>query len=293
MRVYSRPDLAGLSTLRLGGTGRALYLVESTADLREIFGPEKGKDTKIMFMGEGSNILFTPEAEELVLVKWAGTSSISVHEQRCKEVVVAADAGVRLPRLIGWCAENGLSGLEPLAGIPGSVGGAVAMNAGAHGVETGDLLTSVRVWTAECGEMDIQAAELSPKYREMGFPCPGSPVVVKAWFALRRTGAEQVKKAVRKWFVRKKSVQPVLKRTAGCVFKNPGPKTAGRILDELGFRGMRLGGVGFSRMHANFLVHEGGGTSEQALELIRKSRDAAWQKKGIRLETEIRIIPCP
>jgi UDP-N-acetylmuramate dehydrogenase len=291
MRIYSHPSLAELSTLRLGGRARVLYCAEDVAELEEAVGMEGGIQERIMFIGAGSNILFSSGEHDLALVKWSGSAEIAATGSGQK-VLVDVDGGIRLPRLLGWCAGKGLSGLEPLAGIPGSVGGAVAMNAGSHGREIGDLLESVRIWTPEGGEQHITAAKIRPGYREMGFPGFTNPLVTGIRLILRESTPKKVRSETKKWFARKKSVQPVLKRTAGCVFKNVGGQSTGRILDDLGFRGKCRGGVCFSGLHANFLVHEKNGTADEALELIHSARQTAREKKNINLETEIRIVPC-
>lgn len=292
MRIINRPSLADLSTLKLGGRARVLYCAEDVPELEEAVRLEGGIQERIMFIGAGSNILFSSGEHDLALVKWSGSADISATASG-QNVLLDVDAGIRLPRLLGWCAGKGLSGLEHLAGIPGSVGGAVAMNAGSHGREIGDLLKGVRIWTPEGGERFIPDTLIRPGYREMGFPGFSNPLVTGARLLLRESTPQKVRSETKKWFVRKKSVQPILKRTAGCVFKNVRGQSTGRILDELGFRGECRGGVCFSEVHANFLVHEKDGSADEALQLIDSARQAARKKKNIHLETEIRIVPCP
>jgi UDP-N-acetylmuramate dehydrogenase len=196
-----------------------------------------------------------------------------------------------LPKLVNWATKLGLSGLEGLAGIPGTVGGAVAMNAGSYGRETADLLARVRIWDAAGGLRWIGPAQWTAGYR--GFApqgCEALWLVLEAELTLKTATSESVRSAVDANLARKKATQPVNTATCGCVFKNPEGGSAGKMLDELGFRGKGLGGMCFSAMHANFLVNEGRGTAKAALELIAKAREAVLGRFGVALELEVKVV---
>ncbi len=293
MRIENRPDLARFSTLGLGGLGRAVYYPETIGDLEEISRVESGMWGSCMFLGAGSNILFAPGEHDLGLVRWQGGQGISARDLDEGGVVLRVDGGVRLPRVLGWCAARGIAGLEPLAGIPGTVGGAVAMNAGSHGTQICDLLAGIRVWSEENGEEDIEPRQIKTGYREMRVENLSRFLVTLVRLRLKKSTPARVKRETKRWFARKRAVQPVLEKTAGCVFKNMQGESTGKILERLGFKGKCRGGVCFSELHANFLVRRGGGTSEQALELIDSARQAIKQETGTEPETEIRIKPCP
>ena len=206
--------------------------------------------------------------------------------------LVRVGAGVKLPRLLVWCMKHGLSGLEGMAGVPGDVGGAVAGNAGAHGMDMGTVLRRVDVFSPDRGFRTLGREDVRCEYRFFGLKDGGKP-----WFAisgivlaLRPAGPEGIRKALRDNIERKLRVQPVRSWSAGCVFKNPpGGMSAGKLLDEAGFRGKRLGGMCFSEIHANFLVNEGKGRADAALELIRSAQSAVWERFGIQLQTEVKL----
>jgi UDP-N-acetylmuramate dehydrogenase len=200
---------------------------------------------------------------------------------------------VSLPRVLAWAAARGLSGLEPLSGIPGSLGGAVAMNAGSYGRELGELLARVRVWTPEHGLRWLERDAFGYGYRTFApRHAKGLFVVAGAELWLERSRRDAVRAAMREHYGRKKAGQPVTARSAGCVFKNPAPEApAGLLLDRAGFRGRRLGEVAFSEVHANFLVNLGRGTADQALELIGQAREAVLARSGHHLEMEVRVWP--
>ena len=179
-----------------------------------------------------------------------------------------------------------------MAGVPGGVGGAVAGNAGAHGMALGTVLRSVDVFSPDRGFRTLGREDVRCEYRFFGLKDGGKP-----WFAisgivlaLRPAEPEAIRTALRDNIERKLRVQPVRSWSAGCVFKNPPEGTsAGKLLDEAGFRGKRLGGMCFSEIHANFLVNEGKGSADAALELIRSAQSAVWERFGIQLQTEVKL----
>ncbi|WP_457570451.1 UDP-N-acetylmuramate dehydrogenase [Desulfovulcanus sp.] len=322
MRIINRPELKRFSTLKLGGRGRRLYLAYSYSELDELgcIWPEI-KDSAFV-LGRGSNVLFCDGDVDLVLIKWVGGEAPQILDESENEVLVEVSASLSLPRFLGWCIEKGFSGLEGLAGIPGTVGGAVAMNAGSHGVEIGSKIEKVKVWSPEQGVFWLDREDMHITYRDFKPKTQDSKLktylILGAILRLGKDDSGVIKKRIVTWYERKKKTQPVLQATAGCVFKNPilGPQensflgktagtelpnsstsqlssvSAGWLLDQAGFRGKKLGGVGFSALHANFLVNYGQGTSTQALELIELARDKVSKMWGIILEMEVKVVPC-
>ncbi|WP_291321757.1 UDP-N-acetylmuramate dehydrogenase [Desulfonatronospira sp.] len=291
MKKLHHPDLKKMSTLKMGGRAGAIYYPEQESHLEKLSGII-GSDQRCMFLGRGSNVLFTDNTADLVLIKWHGNLQPEISAREGEHILVNVDAGFPLPRLLGWSASRGLSGLEGLAGIPGSVGGAVVMNAGSHGVDFCSLLSRVWIWTPAAGLQCLQPEEFSHGYREFKInTLPGEFLVTAALISLTPSSPEVVQENIKKFYLRKKKVQPVLAATAGCVFKNPpNGESAGRLLDQAGFRGKKSGQTAFSTKHANFLVNLGNGTSLQALALIQEAREKVKQVSGHELQLEIRII---
>lgn len=257
--------------------------------LAEIW-PELGPD--VLILGRGSNILFQDGIRELSIVVWEKNDHPIVIKEVEDKVVALVDAGMSLPGLLRWCAGHGFSGTERMAGIPGSVGGAIAMNAGSYGVEAGDILSSVTVWTPESGIMELETDGLNFGYRTFKITsAPGPFIVLKACFIFEKDDPWAVRSRIKEFYNRKKSAQPILENTAGCVFKNPdGFDPAGFLLEQAGFRGKTKGGVCFSDKHANFLVNKGNGSSQAALELITEAREAVLKIFGASLELEVRVV---
>lgn len=280
------------TTLRLGGPALAEAVVSCEAGLDELARVLPGLGgAGALALGAGSNILAGDGPHQLVLVRAANNAAPQAHAEQDGVTLVRAGAGTGLPGLLGFCQRAGLAGLEGLTGVPGSVGGGVAMNAGSYGVELCALLTRVRIWTPEGGLFWRAAKDCDFGYRHFD-PRAGAGfwLVWEAEFALRADERHAVRRRMETNYARKKATQPVTARSAGCVFKNPVGTSAGRLLDEVGLKGRRLGGMAFSPVHANFLVNEGGGTAAEALELLEYGRATVFDRFNLKLETEVVVL---
>ena len=293
MKITIHPSFREITTLRLGGQARCLLVPESDEDYEAIPREMNRYGGRPVVMGRGSNILAEDGEHELVLVRRPCLAEPEIVREVSGRVMVAVDGGMGLAGFMAWCIKNGCSGLEPMAGIPGSIGGAVAMNAGSHGCECFDHLQAIRVWTPENGVFWVERNMCRAGYRRFDFEGHhGVFAVLGVLMVLDRDSREAIHERVTSWFMRKKSVQPLTAATAGCVFKNPLNHSAGRLLDEAGFRGYSLGGMRFSPVHANFLENTGQGTSAQALELLARAAETIRERFGVVLEREVEILAC-
>ena len=291
--MIENPSLRDLTSLRLGGRAVALVSVEQESDLEALQDVLRKLGGAPRAIGRGSNILADDRGVPFVLVR--------PDFRQEPEVVQGGEGGVRrvrvgaglsLPKLLHWAAERDLSGLEGLAGVPGAVGGGVAMNAGSYGCELGPCLTEVRVF-ADGVVRGLCPGEFVWSYRELSVPglgtCPDWWMVCGVTLELTEAEPGSVRAKMAEYLARKKATQPVSAASAGCVFKNPEGASAGKLLDEAGFRGRRLGGMAFSEMHANFLINEGGGGSAAALELLDTARRTVAERCGIVLHHEVKL----
>lgn len=290
LTVTSGPLLSERTTLKLGGRAVAEISVSGEAGLDRLAAEMERIGGRPLVLGWGSNLLARDGELDLLLIRPCFEHGPEVTGERDGKVIVRCGAGVRLPLLLGWAAKRGLSGLEGLAGIPGSVGGAVAMNAGSYGVSICQAMTRARVWTQARGLEWIGPEGYEFAYRHFGLKNEGLFLVAEAELVLTRDRSETVREAMRANLARKKATQPITLATAGCVFKNPQGQSAGRLLDQAGFKGRRLGGVGFSDMHANFLANYGGGTAAQALDLLEEAWSEVLGKSGVSLEMEVKVV---
>lgn len=295
MREVRNPSLSAITTLGLGGTCSLELTVSSRDDLAAMDDRIRELGLPVYVVGRGSNIFGLDGSHEAVLVRPAFTDGPAVlgDETADSGVLVSCGAGISLPVLLAFLREKGLSGMEGLAGIPGTVGGAVAMNAGSFGTSTAESLDSVEIWSGG------RLVRLTPDACETGYRhfrprgLAGSFLVVSAVFRLSRSTSQDVAAGMQHNFQMKKSRQPITARSAGCVFRNPAcGVSAGALLERAGFRGRRKGSVALSEQHANFLVNLGGGTSSEALALLEEARTAVRAMAGVELDFEVRFLPC-
>ena len=286
------PNFSRLTTLHLGGRARMLLVAENSEDVTALSGRMQELGLKPLALGNGSNILAKDGDHDLALVRLDLPECLEILGREGAETFVGVSAQVKLPHFLRFLCEHALTGLEGLAGIPGTVGGAIAMNAGSFGCEMCRYLRSVTVYTG--GRIQVlESSALSYGYRHFAFA--GSQdffLILEAVLHFESGTVDAIHRLMNTHFLAKKASQPITLASAGCLFKNPatGP-AAGKLLEEAGFKGRELGGVAFSDLHANFLVNKGNGTASQALELMELAREAVQARSGIRLEPEVRIVP--
>jgi UDP-N-acetylmuramate dehydrogenase len=289
--VVETPLLAARTSIRLGGEAIAEVRLHSTQGLEHLPGLLARVGGQIKLIGEGTNLLVDDGRLPFVLVNFERHNAPEVVREEGDEVLVHADAGMRLAGLLAWSARHGLSGLEGLAGIPGSVGGAVAMNAGSFGVETASRLREVSLFSPSLGLVERPITDFEHGYRHFSLRGhSGWMLITGALWSMRRSPASEVRERIKKVFVSKQERQPITGRSAGCVFKNPAPDApAGLLLDQAGMKGASVGDMYFSTLHANFLLNRGRGTFAQAMELIELARERVRRHSGHELELEVQV----
>lgn len=300
LAIHPGPLMRERTTLRLGGRALAEIKVFSAEGLLRLPKELARLGGAPFVLGRGSNVLARDGELPVVLVRpvmrsvGRGSGSWELVREDGNGVLVCVAAGTPLPGLVRSFCERGWSGMEGMAGIPGSLGGAVAMNAGSFGSETAQVLRKVHVFTPGRGLRWVGSADYETGYRRFRLKEQAEFfVVAAAELELARTKPEVTMARMRESMAKKKATQPIKAWSAGSAFKNPGPGvSAGRLLDEAGLRGFKLGGMAFSGMHANFLVNLGQGTADQALELIDLAKDKVREMSGHDLELEVRLCPC-
>jgi UDP-N-acetylmuramate dehydrogenase len=298
--ILEGPCLARRTSMGLGGKALAEVRITGEAFLAEALEEAQGlareAGGRLVFLGRGSNLLVSDEDLPLVVLSLDLKKDPSIREEGAGGIL-SAGADTPLASVLALAASRGFSGLEALAGIPGSLGGALVMNAGSYGTCMADLTRSARIFTRsgdlrEVRGQDFAFAYRSCRLRENG---PGSGedfLVTEVALELVRDDPGRIRGRMAGFLRRKRAGQPVAARSAGCVFKNPHPEhPAGRLLEEAGLRGRQCGGMSFSPLHANFLVNAGQGTFAQAMELIAAAREAVERRSGFSLELEVRIWP--
>jgi len=279
--------LAGHTTLRVGGPADVYVEPASEADLAGVLTFCRERGLAFFVLGRGSNLLVRDGGFRGVAICLAGApfGRIQPDGERLR-----CGAGAKLKNVAVEAKRNGLSGLEFLEGIPGSVGGALRMNAGAMGGATFDVVESVRL-------MDPAGTvrELTPKEMDVAYRCCAtlkSHIALSAVFHGAPAPRAAIEKRMKEFSEKRWASQPAAP-SAGCMFKNPAAVPAGRLIDELGLKGTRVGGAVVSAEHGNFIVNEGGATAREVLELIGILQRRAKAERGIDLQTEVEIIGEP
>lgn len=283
--VRSRVPLAPLTTYKLGGPARWYWEPPDEEALAGLAGAAARNGIKITVLGRGSNLVVSDAGlDGLVIRLGEGFRDLRV----CEEGIIRAGAAVSLPQLARYAAERGLGGLEFYVGIPGTVGGAVTMNAGFFGTETVEVLISAAVLDIGRGKVrERPAADLGLGYRRSSVTA--GEVVLSAEFRVSpgdpAGSAARMREAVR-W---RKQRQPGGTLNAGSVFRNPPGDYAGRIIDQLGLKGMRRGGARVSKRHANFFTAERGACAQDVYDLTHAVRERVREETGVVLEPELRF----
>ena len=210
-------------------------------------------------------------------------------EQRASgQKVLYAGAGTKLQQLIAYCIENGLEGLESLAGIPATVGGAIVMNASTSSGAISDPLIDIDLLGPNGERRSIRRDQLNPGYRTMGIP--ESSIVLGARFKLRPCSTDIVKARVEQIIKNRRQTQPLRFHSAGSIFKNPVGMFAGSLIEKAGLKGYRIGDAEVSRKHANWIVNRGHALARDIIELVERIENEVYGIFGVRLEREIRIL---
>ena len=235
-------------------------------------------------LGRGTNLLVQDAAVRAVAISLEeGFSQVE-----CVDGRVKAGAGLRLSRLLRFCLQRSLSGLEFIAGIPGSVGGALRMNAGTQAGEMADVCDAVHLVLSDSTLVRLERARLSFSYRKLQLP--PAAVLVEAEFLLTPGSREQIRRRIHSFLEVRKEKQPWRLPSAGSVFKNPPGDFAGRLIEAVGLKGVRIGDAQISPKHANFIVNRGQARARDILALIQLAQEKVEREFGVHLELEIQVV---
>lgn len=283
-RLRAQEPLARHTSYRIGGPADLLALPDTAAELAIVIRTCREAGAPLTLLGAGSNLLVGDGGMPGVVVKLGpGFRGVTWRADG-----VAAGAGALLGKLARAAAARGLAGLEEAEGIPGTVGGAVVMNAGAYGWETGDVLAAVDGVDDRGRPITLARSDLVFRYRRTELP-PGL-VVTGATFELRPDDPAAIAARLAGIRDRRVASQPHGASNAGSIFKNPGDDHAGRLIEAVGLKGRRIGRARVSERHANFIVNDGGATAADVQALISEAQRTVWERSGVWLEPEIRLV---
>jgi UDP-N-acetylmuramate dehydrogenase len=282
-KVLENEPLARYTTWRLGGPARYLVLPADSEDVVKALELAHERGLPWVVLGLGSNVLVKDGGFPGVVIRMG--KGLDRFEMKGATAIVGG--GMPTPILARRTAEAGFAGVERFLGIPGTVGGGIYMNAGCHGAEFAEVVTEVSVMDAKGKVKQLARKQISFKYRSSNI----EGIVLEAKLSLGEESPAKLKELVGKLLRWRKAGTPFDQPCCGSTFKNPGgPKSAGMLIDECSLKGLTVGGIEISSLHANYFVNKGNGTASDALKLIEQVRKTVAKKTGVELELECKVI---
>ncbi|ETI67986.1 UDP-N-acetylmuramate dehydrogenase [Neobacillus vireti] len=285
-KVKKNESLAQHTTIKIGGPADLLIEPSSVENLNQVMGVIRKHRLKWRAIGRGSNLLVSDKGIEGAVIKLgSGLDHLEINDTE-----ITVGGGHSLVSLSTLISKKGLSGLEFASGIPGSVGGAVYMNAGAHGSDISNILTKARILFDD-GTMEwLSSEEMEFSYRTSVLQKKRPGIVVEAVFQLAQGDRPAIVSQMLKNKDYRKETQPWNFPCAGSIFRNPLPNYAGKLIEVAGLKGFSIGGAKISEMHGNFIVNAGNATAGDVLALIEHVKDTIYSLYEIKMETEVEII---
>ncbi len=278
--VRKNVPLLPLTSFRIGGPAHLFLVPRTLKALEQTISYLSNRSISYKVLGQGSNLLISDKGVKVVMSLAALNRIHSPPGHPFKTVSV--EAGCRLRSLISWSTRNSLCGLENLSGIPASVGGAISMNAGTNKCSMAEAIDAVQ-FTGPDGSCWFRRDQLRFDYRS--FRLPDKALISAARIQLGKSSPDQIRRNVRKVMCKRRTTQPIGKPSAGCVFRNPPGDSAGKLIDQCGLKGLRIGDAEVSKKHANFIVNRGKASAIQVMDLLKIIRER------VKKETDVELVP--
>lgn len=284
-RIQCDEPMKNHTTFRVGGPADYFVMPETKEEVKEVIALCKSFEMPYYIIGNGSNLLVSDAGYRGVIIRlYKEMSQITVEGNQ-----ITAQAGALLSRIAGKALEAGLSGFEFAAGIPGTLGGACRMNAGAYGGEMKDVLKKVLVLTPEGEFLMLSSEELKMGYRTSVIAEQGY-IVLEAVISLEEGEPVSIRERMEELRMKRVSKQPLEYPSAGSTFKRPEGYFAGKLIEDAGLRGFQVGGAQVSEKHCGFVINKGNATASEIMELMRQVSARVEEQSGVRLEPEVRRL---
>ena len=283
--IKENVKLSNSTTYKVGGTARLFVWPKTVEKLILLLEKLNKENVKHKVLGFGSNVIFSDKDYDGVIIKLDSFDKIKIND-----TIVKVGAGVSLVKLSYKVAKLGLSGLEFASGIPGSIGGAVFMNAGAYKSDMGYIVSEVKVLTPDLKVKTLYNKDLDYKYRSSFLQRNPDYICLEATLVLRHANKCEIKEVMERRRQKRLITQPLEYPSAGSVFRNPENDFAGRLIEECGLKGYKIGGAQVSEKHANFIVNESGATASDVRNLIIYVHDKVKENTGVDLKIEQEFV---
>lgn len=281
---FMNESLKKHTTYGIGGPADLMIFPKSKQDLIKVIEIINENKIQLTILGSGSNVLVSDNGIRGAVISLKN----SLKQIEVDENILYAECGTMLGKIVKHAVKNNLIGLENLNGVPGTLGGALIMNAGAWGGEISENLIHVEVINSKSEIQKIQKKDLNFSYRQSSFN--KDDILLSAKFNLKKADKDIIKENFIEAQSGRKKSQPLNKRSAGSLFKNPKNNSAGKLLDEAGLKGFSIGDAKISEKHANFFINDGDATSKDMLMLIKKAHKEVKDKFNINLSLEVKLM---
>lgn len=285
INVYENESMKKHTTFRIGGNADYFLLPETPTELAAALKICSKNSIPYFILGNGSNILVSDKGIEGAVISTEKMNAVKL----CEDDTIYAQAGAKLSKTAAFAADSSLSGFETLSGIPGTVGGAVFMNAGAYGGEIKDIIREVYAVDSDGNEKMFSNEECLFGYRKSVFSS-GKYIITGAKFGLVQKSKDEIIEQMRDYAERRREKQPLSYPSAGSTFKRPDGYFAGKLIQDSGLRGYCIGGAAVSEKHCGFVINTGDATCEDVVNLIEHIKKCVYEKFDVALHEEIRII---
>jgi UDP-N-acetylmuramate dehydrogenase len=286
-RVLFDAPMRQFTSMKVGGPADTLLFPKDVDELRRVVRYAWRGRIPLLILGKGTNLIVRDKGVRGWVISLAqGMKKIAVDGE-----MIEAEAGLLLQRLVQFSVQKGLTGLEPFFGIPGTVGGGLAMNAGAWGAELKDVLLSMTLMKENGEVVERSRSKLRFSYRRLVIPPYW--IILKGRFRLKKGEKEEILERVKSYSEMRKKKQPLDYASAGSIFKNPKEGPAGKWIEGAGLKGFRVGQAMISDRHANFIINLGKARAEEVIRLMEIIEARVYQDKGISLEREVKVVGEP
>ena len=282
-RVLLNEPMSKHTTFKIGGPADIFVKVESQKELKSILELVKKNSVPVTIIGNGSNVLVKDNGIRGIVIK------LELKEIKIENDIIYVEAGVGLPKLVRVACDNSLEGLEGVAGIPGSFGGAIYMNSGAHGTEIGDKLINITYIDENLEIKTIKKEDAKLTYRKSIFQ-EKNWIILGGKVKLEKGNQEEIRNKMQKFLEQRRENQPLEFPSAGSVFKRGDNYISAKLIDECGLKGYQIGGAEVSKKHAGFIVNTGNATADDVLKVIDYIKQKVQEKYNVELKTEVKIL---
>ncbi len=286
-RILFDAPMRQFTSMKVGGPAECLLFPKDVDELKKVVRFARRKKIPLLILGKGTNLVIRDKGVR----GWVINLTQGMKKIKTDGEIVEAEAGLSLQRLVQCSIQKGLTGLEPFFGIPGTVGGGLAMNAGAWGAELRDVLLSMTLMKEDGEIVERHRSRLRFSYR--GLFLPISWIILKGRFQLKKGEKEGILERVKSYSELRKRKQPLGHPSAGSIFKNPKEGPAGKWIEEAGLKGFRIGQAMISERHANFIINLGRAKAEEVIRLMEWVEKKIYEEKGISLEREVKVVGEP